>query len=175
MFLHINIKSRVFRLVLYIGAMAHVRHWRGHGVHSPFVYSLVRKVFMKRGFLAADRTLYEELRRAKTGRRAARQLQNLYNYCKYTSFTVSDIKHSGNEKTDLHLLMPSLQPEKTLQAIEQHTAQGAAIAIMQPRQSRQRIRMCRRIVNEKRFLSIDNRRYILLFANPALPRQHFKL
>ncbi len=26
--------------------MMRIKHWRGHGIHSPFVYGLVRKVVM---------------------------------------------------------------------------------------------------------------------------------
>ena len=37
------------------------RYFRGHGVHSPFVYDLVRHVFMRAELLPGDRSLYEAL------------------------------------------------------------------------------------------------------------------
>ncbi len=39
-----------------------LRHYRGHGIHSPLVYGLVREVFMRR--VQAEGDLYDTLRQA---------------------------------------------------------------------------------------------------------------
>lgn len=41
--------------------LSRARYFRGHGVHSPFVYDIVREVFMRDGLLPGDRTVYEAL------------------------------------------------------------------------------------------------------------------
>ena len=63
-----KIKQRLFRGYFRVRAHIHVRHWRGHGIHSPFMYGIVRNVFMK------DRMRYDALRRAaqQAGRAPAR-------------------------------------------------------------------------------------------------------
>ena len=38
--------------------LSRARYFRGHGVHSPFVYTIVREVFMRRELLPGDRALY---------------------------------------------------------------------------------------------------------------------
>lgn len=174
MSLHFNIKSKLFRTFLYVGAMAHVRHWRGHGVHSPFVYSIIRNVFMKHHFVWCERALYNQLRQYKIGKHAALQLQNLHSYCKYNSFALLDNKQQSTT-AQFRLLMPSLGAEATLAQIEGAPQGGYIVAIMLPRHNRARVKMCRSVCGAANCLSIDNRRYILLFHDPKLPRQHFKL
>lgn len=49
-------------------------------MHSPLAYSLVREVFMQRGFLSDNREVYNFLLDKKVGRRSARQLQNLVDF-----------------------------------------------------------------------------------------------
>lgn len=41
--------------------LSRVRYFRGHGVHSPFVYDIVRSVFMRDDLLPGRRDLYEAL------------------------------------------------------------------------------------------------------------------
>ena len=57
--------------------LSRARYFRGHGVHSPFVYDIVREVFMHDGLLPGDRTVYDSLTAAGVSRRRAGQLQNL--------------------------------------------------------------------------------------------------
>ena len=66
--------------------LSRARYFRGHGVHSPFVYTIVREVFMRRELLPGDRALYGALLEAGVSRRRAVQLQNLAIHCGYATF-----------------------------------------------------------------------------------------
>ena len=66
--------------------LSRARYFRGHGVHSPFVYDIVREVFMHDGLLPGDRTVYDSLTAAGVSRRRAGQLQNLAIHCGYKTF-----------------------------------------------------------------------------------------
>ena len=41
--------------------LSRARYFRGHGVHSPFVYDLVRQVFMRDSLLPGPRDLHDAL------------------------------------------------------------------------------------------------------------------
>ena len=66
--------------------LARARYFRGHGVHSPFVYNIVRNVFMREALLPGDRALYRALLDAGIAERRAVQLQNLAIHCGYRTF-----------------------------------------------------------------------------------------
>lgn len=66
--------------------LARARFFRGHGVHSPFVYAIVRQVFMKTELAEGDRSLYAALRERDVNERRAVQLQNLFIHCGYNRF-----------------------------------------------------------------------------------------
>ncbi len=57
-----KLKSKINTHMLrqYVRHKLHARYWRGHGVHSPFVYDLVRHVITTR---QVDRTLRSHMRR----------------------------------------------------------------------------------------------------------------
>lgn len=48
-----KIKSKIISALNFLRYLIMSRHWRGHGVHSPFVYDFVRNVLF-------DRTIYPE-------------------------------------------------------------------------------------------------------------------
>ena len=80
------ITKRLYRVAAGSVRAANVRHYRGHGVHSPFVYSLVRQVFMRRRVEGSNTALYADLVLRHVSRRRATQLQNLYTHCGYENF-----------------------------------------------------------------------------------------
>ena len=84
------ITKRLYRVAVGSVRAANVRHYRGHGVHSPFVYSLVRQVFMRRRVEGEDTALYTELILRNVSRRRATQLQNLYSHCGYENYLIAD-------------------------------------------------------------------------------------
>lgn len=149
-----NLKNRCLRAVLIVGSMLRIKHWRGHGVHSPFAYSLVRQVFMKRNFRTGSCQTYINLRDLKIKKRWARQIQNLENYC--TDYKLNIIEPQSPITAEAH-------PDKTI------------VCILHPRASKKRFLDSRNAINSHPGMSIDNRAYILLINNKNLPKQHFKL
>lgn len=174
MFYGINIKNRCLRLVLLTASMLRIRHYRGHGIHSPFAYSIVRQVFMKRRIKGESREVYNTLRTEHVGRYWAVQLQNLHSFCR---------NHT------LRFVMPNETiacPQKRTNAEQGDDERSKAtelcdvadktiVCIVAPRYSRSRYRNCKALIAHHNGMSIDNRGYILLIYDNKLPKQHFKL
>lgn len=149
--------------------LARARFFRGHGVHSPFVYALVRQVFMQTELAGSDRTLYDALREQGVCRRRAIQLQNLFRHCGYTRFGLNCAAD-----TDLCVVTVDTPVDRLPQFAEAVRQQRTTLCIMEPYADAERRDCCRHLTAEHPSTSVDNRGYLLLF-NGALPKQHFKL
>ncbi|MEG1700067.1 MAG: hypothetical protein RR270_02175 [Alistipes sp.] len=148
--------------------VARARYFRGHGVHSPFVYTLVRQVFMCRWLLPGSRELYQHLVALGAQPRRAIELQNLAIHCDYHSFCLD----SAN--AELCVVTPNLPRTEVFQVAHKAAERGYTVVIMSPYDGRERQALCRQLVAEHCSTTIDNRGYLLLFNN-NLPKQHFKI
>ena len=148
--------------------LSRARYFRGHGVHSPFVYDIVRSVFMRDDLLPGRRDLYEALLTAGVSRRRAVQVQNLMIHCGYTTF--------GLNRADAEFCIATrgLSRAETLALVGDAAAAGNTVAVMSPYDGRERRAMCLQIVAAHRSTTVDNRGYLLVFNN-NLPKQHFRI
>ena len=163
------LRSRIPRGVeLLRNRLARARYYRGQGVHSPYVYDLVREVFMRRELLPGDRGLYEALLRAGVPQRRAVQLQNAAIRCGYATFGMN------RAEGDLYVATCDLSGEGLSALVRDAAASGSTVAVLAPYANDERQALCRRIVAAHRSTSVDNRGYLLLFNN-YLPKQHFRL
>lgn len=172
-----NIKSTIIRAALYLRTLTHVRYYRGFGVHSPFVYGIIRNAIMKREPQGDRSSLYDELRKRGFSKRRAAQLHNLYEFQGLTSVTFVEVDGHipSMDAGTLCLAMPEF-PESNMTALaEQAREVGCTLCVVSPRESCDRSRMSRRLVDSHRHTSIDNRGFLLLFFNDRMPKQHFKL
>jgi hypothetical protein len=159
-------------MMAYAAGAARVRHLRGHGIHSPFVYSIVRDVFMPRSLTDTNhRELYDTLRGLGVWRRYARQIQNLYTHCGFSSFRIND--RCGGAENCLFVMLPeyaALQSD-----MDSAWRNGNAVVVMHSHDTYRQARAIRDLIYKDVCLSIDNRGYTVFFNNDKLPVNHFKL
>lgn len=149
--------------------LSRARYFRGHGVHSPFVYALVRCVFMAHGPLSEEHALHDALMACGVPPRRALELQNLMVHCGYCSFRIDA------PGADLCVATPALSVADTLELIRHAAVVGSTVAVLEPYADRDRRRLCGAIVAGHGSTSIDNRGYLLVFNTKRMPKQHFKI
>lgn len=168
-----NIKRRLYGLRTLPSNLKRARYFRGHGVHSPFVYAIVREVFMRSELNTERRELYDALLNINVAKRRAIQLQNLMEHCKYLTFKIDC---EPQQIKDCNMVVASIDiPAEELAALaDKAREEKITLCIMSPSLDRQRDEACRAIVAAHPCTSVDNRGYLLLFNN-HLPKQTFRL
>ena len=158
------------RLQLLGDRLSRAKHYRGHGVHSPFVYGLVRKVFMRKVLQeGTGTTLYDALCKLGVSKKSARQLHNTLCYIEGKSYAINDVG------CDLSILLADYSTDKLPAAYQDVATEGGTLAICQPYDNRERQSVVNALVEAHHSTSVDNRTYILFFFDKKLPKQHFRL
>lgn len=169
-----NIKRRLYGLSQLPNNIKRARFWRGHGVHSPFVYKIVREVFMVSTLKSNEETsLARELHTIGVAKRRVIELQNLMEHCHYSTYGIDCALEQMEGK---EMVIATLQCDNnTLKAMaERATELHTTLCILSPSYDRNRNLACKAIVENHPCTSIDNRGYLLLFNN-HLPKQVFEL
>lgn len=166
-----NLKRRLYGLTTIPQRVARVRYFRGHGVHSPFVYQLVRQAFMKGKLQTSEPVLYEALVQRGFVKKRAVQLQNLYSHCDYRSFSIDSLENP----CDLCLLTEAIGEQETIELVERAAMRHTTVALMSPYNGRKRTDLCRRLTEAHPCTSVDKRAFLLLFSDSKLPKQHYRI
>ncbi len=157
------------RLQLLGNRISRIKHHKGHGVHSPFVYGFVRRVIMTKTLCEEMGTaLYDALIAENVTEKRARELQNTLCYIERQSFSINEVEG------DLSILLADYPTEQLRDAYEEAKREGVTLAIYQPYLNRERQSEVRALIDEHRSTTVDNRAYILFFNN-RLPKQYYRL
>lgn len=166
-----NLKRRLYGITLIGNRLSRLKHFRGHGVHSPYVYGLVRKVLMHKTLDPnTEHPLFVKLVCKGVAKRRAIELQNLAYYNHETTFSIDDIECTSH----INIITNAVDIELLATAAEMAKSNGTTLVILSPYQSRKRRECCSEILWQHNSTSVDNRGYIILFNN-HLPKQHYKL
>ena len=164
-----TLKQRLQDIAHLPSYLSRARYFRGHGVHSPFVYDIVRKVFMESKLHTADNALYGALMDKSVAKRRAVQLANLAEHCGYDNWCIDRLE-------DKRMIIATLDtPYTELERYAEYARQrGATLCILYPYNNRERWDTCLRIIDRHPSTTVDNRAYLLVFNN-HLPKQRFRL
>ncbi len=146
-----------------------LRHRRGHGVHSPYIYNIVREVFMRRKSLCGQAPLYEALISLGVRSKRARELENLRHHCGFSTFGVDSM-----EPLDMVICTEGLAPEKIMRIAELATQSGTTVVVLSPHLNPVRGALCDTIVARHISTTVNRLGYLIIFNN-HLPKQHFTL
>lgn len=165
-----NLREMVKGRVMSFGnRLSRARYFRGHGVHSPFVYSMVREVFMRHTLMEGDHSLYEALRRGGVEQKRAIQLQNVALHTHCTTFAIN------HRDSQLCILDNSMPPTEVQDILRDAVKCGATVVLLDPYKEAAWRALCARIVNAHPTTTVDNRAYLLVFNDVRLPKQHFRI
>ena len=159
------------RLSILGNRISRIKHYRGHGVHSPYVYNLVRKVFMCKA-LPQDREnlLYKALVDCNVPVRRAVELQNMLYHCGTESFSIDSTTALGQ----LHIVTTPQPLSEYEKLLTEAAKQGTTVVVLNPYLNREHRTTCAELIMRHHSTSVDNRGYIIFFNN-HLPKQHYKL
>lgn len=164
-----TILQRLYGATRWGNRMSRARYFRGHGVHSPYIYAIVRQVFMRSKPVVCDE-LFDLLVASDIPRKRAVQLRNLVEHCSYSKVGI-DCDCQGHD----FVVLTRHFPDEDLALVAREAQDcGTTLAIVAPYANRERDEACRRIVEVHPSTTVDNRGYLLVFNN-HLPKQHFKL
>ena len=162
-------RSLKHRLMMLGNRLSRIKHRKGHGVHSPFVYGFVRKVLMTKNLCeGSEQALYNDLLANGVAEKRARELHNTLCYIGGQSYSINEVE------CDLSILLADYPTEKLREAYEVAKREGVTLAICQPYLNRERQEEVKALLDMHRSTTIDNRAYILFFNN-HLPKQHYRL
>lgn len=164
-----TLKQRLQDISYLPSYLSRARHFRGHGVHSPFVYNIVRKVFMQGKLQNATSTLYTALLSKGVSKRRSVQLANLAEHCGYDNWCIDTM-----EEKQMIILTLDTESTELVRYAEYARTQGATLCIITPYNNRERLMVCLNIIDAHPSTTIDNRAYLLVFNN-HLPKQRFRL
>lgn len=168
-----RVAQRIARVVRYGRTLGHLRHYRGYGVHSPFVYRVVREAVMqKREVAGDDLSLYERLRSLGVNRRRAVQLQNFYTISGCSRFVVDD-EWSASVGDDVMWIVTTATAPEVIEAIESVVGERkVVVTIVYPRNNSARYKATRRAIRAHHGLSFDNIGFVALLCNDKRQKQH---
>ena len=157
------------RLLLLGDRISRIKHRKGHGVHSPFVYGFVRKVLMVKTLNEGSGTaLYDNLVAVGMREKRARELHNLLAYIEGQSYSINEVG------SDLSIVLADYPTSQLREALATAKAEGVALVICQPYLNRERQNEVKALIAEHCSTTVDNRAYIVFFNN-RLPKQHYRL
>lgn len=160
------------------------RRWlrsRGYGIHSPFVYELVRDVMRRRDCGSLIPELEERLHSLGTGRSVARKLSNIARHLAPERITVCAGNetwrlggHGGGRWSEMRIIVCTKGAAQTdgLEA-DGIAHNGTVTAVVGGRRSRQDI--CMRIASRSECLCIDSADFSLFIYDKDLPVGQFNI
>lgn len=172
---------------VYFGVRSHIhlRHFRGRSIHSPFMYGMVRNVFMRNHIEGPDTRLYDQLREVGLKESTSIMLQNMMTYSRLDSFQVIDPKNGSKTDSDeesasgpghkLCVLLPGVSVQTLMEAARQASLREDTLVILAPYLTRRGREAAQSIRHHYPCVSVDRCNMVIYIFNTKLQPQHYRI
>lgn len=171
------LKSLTSKIYVRLKNAEGIIHWRGHGIHSPFMYGLVREVVVNnnRPPLPAELTFPSEV--LNITKYDMDFIIKMYNYLRWPKIVIAEEGEvvSGNT---LYIAPPTAPPdlvENTAEQIKRRGYDNCCIVVLGVDDIKERRRICERMAKKNDSVSADMFRYFVFVYNSELQNKHYKI
>lgn len=169
-------KFRILKIYIILRNMLRMNHWRGHGIHSPFMYDLVRNVIVKRRVSYNENSLPRNIINYNLLKRDTLFIKNLYAYLGYTECMIVG---EGEPADRTFCIAPKGTPaeaiEQLIRDIETKGCNECCVAVLGVNKSAEKYRLCRAVVKSHTCVSVDIYRTYLFFYDNKLQKQYYRI
>lgn len=168
-------KKALFKRYNRVKYMMRVKHWRGHSVHSPFAYNLIRRALMcnKSNFLQTSDSLYFHLLDKGIGRDTVYRVCRVFSYLDMRRFTGNCQGYDGE---DMVCLLDLPEKEDFERLSDKIAARGGCVCVVFfDIYELNRHKFWIYVQNSFDVVTIDMFKTGLIFFNRDLLKQHYKI
>ena len=171
-----NIRCLLWR----ISSNCRIRHWHGHGIHSPTAYKFTREVFVRRRRLPQQGAIYSQLIENGFDRSVSRMLQAIYDHfgcgcCLVAGTAIAIDRQSGSETPTMYAIPASTDLNTLSEIVGQAQKKQSVICLLTPRSTIKWYNTCLTITKRHKGMSIDCRNMTVLLNFRRINREHIKL
>lgn len=177
-----GIAQPITRVYFGVRSRIHVRHFRGRSIHSPFMYGMVRNVFMQGRITGPDDRLYNLLRETGLGESASVMLQNMLTYSGLHGYTLIGPKHRVGSCTcepqkgrNLCILLPGVPVRTLMEAARDASVRENILVILAPHLTRRGREAAQAIRHHYPCVSVDRCNMVICIFDHKLQPQHYRI
>ncbi len=177
-----GISKPISKVYFGVRSRIHLRHFRGRSIHSPFMYGMVRNVFMRNRIEGSDRQLYERLRMAGVKESTAVMLQNMQTYSNLTQFELTASTDGPQEHEELssserrlRVMLPGVPPRTLMEAAHEASIRQDTLVILAPHLTRRGREVAQSIRHRYPCVSVDRGNLMIYIFDTKLQPQHYRI
>ena len=168
-------KFTPFRLYSKLRSISRIKYWHGFGVHSPFMYHVVRRALMHHRLIDYNALKYVDFKSLGICRREQIMIKNIFVVNNYSNFKIVD-SDSVPESDTLHLIPLSCEEESINSFISKISQlNNCGIIFGNTNRSHKRYNKCKLIANQLNCVSLALHCMFVIFISNGLNKQHYRM
>lgn len=169
-------KFRLLKIYIYARNFFRINHWRGHGIHSPFMYRLVREVLVKKRVSYNPHTLPENIINYNLLKRDTLLIRNLYSFLQYPDSVIVGEGEPGNRTFCVAPMDASPEAiRQTIEMIRSRRYNECCVAVLGVNKSLEKYQLCRRLIQTEGCVCVDLYRTYLFLFDHRLQKQYYRI
>ncbi|MCC8087913.1 MAG: hypothetical protein LIO79_01375 [Rikenellaceae bacterium] len=168
------IRYRLGKRFNYISHVLRLNHWRGHGIHSPFIYGMVREITYGRSKLK-EKTLLSGSRVPKSEQALLLSIKNYLGY--ELVYYSGELKFTLKPRT-LYAVIPGTEEEavkKLYNTCITEVSDEYCIAILHAVRSKKTYFLNKELIRRKECVILDFHKSVFYLFNKNLNNKHYKI